>query len=491
MTRTDEPHRGIREGAESVHGLADARGGVSGIVARLQGAQELLPVIASAFVILALLALVMAPVMINRRLDALQATGDATTGRAHVLTDSLKTLFIDEIILLEQVRTGDPHSGDHYRSVRALQDQVIAELRDVAPRISPVASAQVNTVFRLATRWHTGPDAYALSPISERQATGEMSRILADRDSMLIAEQQLDANIHRVSDGRRAQGGIALARQRWLSPGVGLLALIATLVVTWSARRQRRLARALEHTIAISEQHRADLGSITESKNRLMRGFSHDVKNPIGAADGYMQLLEDGIFGPIAEEQRTSIGRARRSLQAALHLINDLLEVARLETGQITIQRETTDVRIVAREACEQYRALADAKGIRLYIDTSVPVPSIESDPSRVRQVLGNLISNAVKYTVAGEVTVRVGQERDPESRGRVSIAVTDTGLGIDKDKQRLLFQEFVRLDPTAGPGSGIGLAMSARIVDALGGAITVQSERGKGSTFVLWLPRE
>ena len=468
---------------------AAPRRGAWGILARMAGAQEVLSVVASAFVILALLALVTAPVLMIKRRDALQAAGEATTGRAHVLTDSLKTLFIDEIILLEQVRRGDSHAGAHYRIVRALQDTVISELRDVAPRISPVANARVHTVSRLSTRWHPGPDAFALSAISARQATSAMSRILTDRDSMLIAEQQLDADIRRVSDRRRAQGEIDLARQRWLSPGVGLLALIATLLVTWSAQRQRRLAQALGHAMAISEQRRADLESITESKNRLMRGFSHDVGNPIGAADGYMQLLEDGIFGPILEEQRTSIGRARRSLQAALHLINDLLEIARLERGQITITRESTDVRIAAREAAEQYRALAKAKGITLCIDTSVAVPSIESDPARVRQVLGNLISNAVKYTVAGEVAVRVGYERDPESCGRLSISVTDTGLGIEQDKQRLLFQEFVRLDPTAGPGIGIGLAMSARIVEALGGAITVRSERGKGSTFVLWLP--
>jgi len=478
---------------EAARGMTAApRRGARGILARMAGAQEVLSVVASAFVILALLALVAAPVLMTRRRDALQAAGEATTGRAHVLTDSLKTLFIDEIILLEQVRRGDPHSGAHYRIVRALQDTVISELRDVAPRISPVANARVHTVSRLSTRWHPGPDAFALSsvnPISARQATSAMSRILTDRDSMRIAEQQLDADIRRVSDRRRAQGEIDLTRQRWLSPGVGLLALIATLLVTWSAQRQQRLAQALGHAMAISEERRADLESITESKNRLMRGFSHDVGNPIGAADGYMQLLEDGIFGPVMEEQRTSIGRARRSLQAALHLINDLLEIARLERGQITIKRESTDVRIAAREAAEQYRALAEAKGIKLCIDTNAAVPSIESDPVRVRQVLGNLISNAVKYTVAGEVAVRVGHERDPESCGRLSISVTDTGLGIEQDKQRLLFQEFVRLDPTAGPGIGIGLAMSARIAEALGGAITVRSERGKGSTFVLWLP--
>ena len=96
-----------------------------------------------------------------------------------------------------------------------------------------------------------------------------------------------------------------------------------------------------------------------------------------------------------------------------------------------------------------------------------------------------------MKYTAAGEVAVHVGRERDPEGHGRLSISVADTGLGIENEKQRLLFQEFVRLDPTAGPGVGIGLAMSARIVEALGGAITVRSERGHGSVFVLWLPAD
>jgi signal transduction histidine kinase len=483
---SDEP--GISSPGDATAG---SRGGDDPPLVGHGGAQTYLPIVASAFVILALLALVVTPVLMTWRLDTLRSEGDATTGRAHLLTDSLKTLFIDEIVLLERVRKGDTHSGGHYRRVRALQDSVIAGLREVAPRISTVAIDRVNVVARLSARWHTVPDAFVAHPISERQATGEMWRILADRDSMLVAEQQLDADIDSVIASRRALGGSVLRVQRWLSLGLGLLAVIATMVVAWFAQRARRLRRALARTIAISQQRRADLESITESKNRLMRGFSHDVKNPIGAADGYMQLLEEGILGPLAEKQRTSIQRARRSLHAALHLISDLLEIAQIEKGHIGIVRVPTDVVTVAREAAEQYRALAEAKGLVMHIDTSVEVPTIVSDPNRVRQVLANLISNAVKYTATGEVAVRVGNERDPEARGRISISVTDTGLGIDKDKQRLLFREFVRLDPTAGPGVGIGLAMSARIVEALGGGITVRSERGQGSVFVLWLPGE
>ena len=220
-----------------------------------------------------------------------------------------------------------------------------------------------------------------------------------------------------------------------------------------------------------------------------MRGFSHDVKNPIGAADGYMQLLEDEILGPVTVKQRTGIERARRSLQAALNLISDLLEIAKTDQGHITITRVPTDVRTVAVEATDQFRAQAEAKGLALHIDTSVAVPIILSDPVRIRQILGNLISNAVKYTLTGDIAVRVGHVRDSGARSRISVSVTDTGVGIDEDQQRIIFQEFVRLDPTAAPGLGIGLAISSRIVDALGGSLTVKSKKREGSVFVLWLP--
>jgi signal transduction histidine kinase len=443
------------------------------------------------FIIAALLALVGTPVVMTWRLDALHANGATTTGRAHLLTDSLKTLFVDEIILLEQIRRGDSHSGVHYRGVRASQDRMIAGLREVAPRISTITTDHVNTVATLSERWHTVPDAFAAGRISEKLATGEMLRILADRDAMLAAEQRLDADIESVTASQREQGENVLRVQRWLSLGLGVLALLATMVVAWFAQRERRLTSALVRSIAISQQRRADLETITESRNRLMRGFSHDVKNPIGAADGYMQLLEDEILGPVTVKQRTGIERARRSLQAALHLINDLLEIAKTEEGHISITLVTTDVRTVAEEAGEQYRAQAEAKGLTMHVDTSVAIPTILSDPIRVRQVLGNLISNAVKYTARGDVAVRVGHEHDPEGCGRISISVADTGIGIDEDQQRLVFQEFVRLDPTAESGVGVGLAISSRIVEALGGSITVKSKKGDGSVFVLWLPTE
>ncbi len=254
--------------------------------------------------------------------------------------------------------------------------------------------------------------------------------------------------------------------------------------------RERLLAGERE---ARSEavQRREELERVSESRTRLMRGFSHDVKNPLGAADGYAQLLEDGILGDLSTKQLESIQRIRRSIQTSLHLIHDLLELARAEAGQIEIDSVRTDVAELAREAVEDFRAQATAAGLGLEMSVDRALPA-ETDPARVRQILSNLLSNAVKYTPRGRITVEADLRTDgnaPREGGRIAIHVTDTGPGIPPEKQELIFQEFTRLDPEAQHGAGVGLAISRRIARLLGGDITVESEAGHGSTFTLWVP--
>jgi PAS domain S-box-containing protein len=245
------------------------------------------------------------------------------------------------------------------------------------------------------------------------------------------------------------------------------------------------------HLLEESEQRREELERVMASRARLLRGFSHDLKNPLGAADGYMQLLEDGVLGDIASEQRRSIGRARRALKSALDLIDDLVDVARAETGQLEIRPEPVDLREVVSEMTEEYRAQAEGKGLQVQCSAPDRFPLIVSDTARIRQVLGNLISNAVKYTVQGRVTVTTGLRPGPESLWCAVVEVADTGPGIPEDRRHLLFREFARLDPKAAAGAGLGLAISRRIAQALGGELTHESRDGGGSTFVLWLPQQ
>ncbi|HEX2093722.1 MAG TPA: ATP-binding protein [Longimicrobiaceae bacterium] len=246
------------------------------------------------------------------------------------------------------------------------------------------------------------------------------------------------------------------------------------------------------HLLEDSEKRREELERVTESRARLIRGFSHDLKNPLGAADGHAQLLQDEILGTLTERQRESVGRIRASIRSALVLINDLVELARAEAGQLELEPRPTDVREVARELAGDYRAQAESAGLRLLAELPDEFPVIRSDPTRVRQVLGNLISNGIKYNrPGGTITVRAAVRARRAGGQYAVVEVADTGIGIPEEKLGLLFQEFSRLAPGSAHGAGLGLAISQKIARALGGEITVETEPGAGSTFTLWLPAD
>ncbi len=245
-----------------------------------------------------------------------------------------------------------------------------------------------------------------------------------------------------------------------------------------------------------SERRRTELVRVMESRSKLMRGFSHDVKNPLGAADGHLQLLEGGTLGPLQAHQMRSVHRARAAVADALRLIDDLLDLARAETGDIRIERQPMDLAAVVRQLTEEYRVQAEGRGLTLAVRLQGAARVIRSDPGRIRQVLSNLLSNAVKYTRDGGITVVVDRECNetdsPPAEGApwVAVHVRDTGPGISEDHQERMFEEFQRLDSAPlQKGAGIGLAISRRLAAALGGRLTVQSRPGEGATFTLWLP--
>ena len=262
-----------------------------------------------------------------------------------------------------------------------------------------------------------------------------------------------------------------------------------------SAEREVAIRHWMRRQNQLMERERVareELERVMKSRARLIRGFSHDVKNPLGAADGFLALLEDEIMGPVSPKQKEGIGRIRRSVGTALDLINELVEIARAEAGQLDIRQEPVDVREVAREMTGEYHAQAESKGLDLRCTYPDEFPLIPSDATRIRQILGNLVSNAVKYTPAGGITVAVALRSGDEAPTRgewVAVDVTDTGPGIPLEKRHLLFREFSRLDPDAAHGAGLGLAISNSIAQALGGGLSVSGEVGRGSTFTLWLP--
>ena len=253
-------------------------------------------------------------------------------------------------------------------------------------------------------------------------------------------------------------------------------------------------ALAFRKVVLLQEarDRRDELERVTESRTRLMRGFSHDVKNPLGAADGFAELLADGVYGELAPAQLEKIGRIRRSIRTALDLIHDLLELSRAEAGQIEIRCVPMEVGAMVGEVAEEYRASAEAKGLQVGVAPSFQEYPVRSDPTRLRQILGNLLSNAVKYTPGGAVRVSIvwrDRPRGDELLKWYGVQVTDTGLGVPAEKHEHIFQEFTRLEAGAAQGVGLGLAISRRVARLLGGDITVRSEPGEGSTFTLWIP--
>jgi signal transduction histidine kinase len=234
------------------------------------------------------------------------------------------------------------------------------------------------------------------------------------------------------------------------------------------------------------------LARAMKSRSQLMRGFSHDVKNPLGAADGYADLLMLGVHGDLTSDQRRMIQHIRRCIQTALGLIDDLHQLGRIETGRIALHRSQVDLASLLRALREDYEASARARGLSLAVEIDPDLPGIDTDRARVREIVDNFLSNAIKYTPSGSITLRLrgGQFAPGETIDGQWIDVVDTGPGIQADKHQVIFEEFTRLD-TAQAGAGVGLAISKLLSEALDGRISLVSRPGCGSTFSLWVPRE
>ncbi|MDQ3673956.1 MAG: HAMP domain-containing histidine kinase, partial [Gemmatimonadota bacterium] len=253
------------------------------------------------------------------------------------------------------------------------------------------------------------------------------------------------------------------------------------------------LGKRLQLAVTQAEERRQALAAALESREKMMRGVSHDLKNPLNAIDGHAALIEDGVKGPITADQKESLARIRRAVRTQLSLIIDLLELSRAEAGNLAIHTERIDVCAVVAEGVEEQRPAAERAGHTLTFSPPKIRPWLETDSERVKQILGNLLSNAVKYTPPrGRIDVRIDEIKGPDSlsgKEAVAIRVSDTGYGIPPDKSAQIFEEFTRLSPGVAEGAGLGLAIARRISRLLGGDISVVSEVGRGSVFSLWLP--
>jgi signal transduction histidine kinase/PAS domain-containing protein len=229
----------------------------------------------------------------------------------------------------------------------------------------------------------------------------------------------------------------------------------------------------------------ASAAEASRSKSQFLAMMSHELRTPLNALEGYASLMEDGIYGPVNARQRNALERMRAARGHLVQMIDQVLDVARVESGRKQVRLETVDLRVLALEVAEHLRGLAERKGLELEV-AAERTPAVHTDLTMLRQVLINIVGNALKFTDAGSVGIAVRSVAD-----HVQVVVTDTGPGIAPEDQERIFEPFVQVDPSTTRregGTGLGLALSREFARLLGGDVYVESH-GTGSTFTLRLP--
>jgi signal transduction histidine kinase len=225
----------------------------------------------------------------------------------------------------------------------------------------------------------------------------------------------------------------------------------------------------------------------TEAKSRFLAGVSHELRTPLNGIIGFSELMYDGKLGPVSEDFKDVLSDILTSARHLLQLINDILDLSKVEAGRMEFRPEPCRIEMLVYEVRDVVRPLAERKRIDLSLDLAPNLTAV-IDPGRFKQVLYNYLSNAVKFTPEdGRVRVRVSRDQNSSFR----LEVEDTGIGISPEEISKLFQEFQQLPNSrkAEQGTGLGLALTRHIVEAQGGSVSVRSTPGSGSVFAALFP--
>jgi signal transduction histidine kinase len=272
---------------------------------------------------------------------------------------------------------------------------------------------------------------------------------------------------------------------------------------------RHQAARLVERSREL-ERLSSELLRANRMKNDFLANVSHELRTPLNAIVGFVDLLREGVYGDLSPRQVKPVERIEASANHLRHLVDQILDLAKMAAGRLDVHTESLDVRPFILDVASEVESLVNEKRLSLSLAMGSSLPRIRTDPTHLRQILVNLLGNAIKYTDAGSIVVKTRtlpresalEEGLPqiiaiaqESVGSwLAIQVIDSGIGIAATDQERVFEEFEQVG--AGPradspnrGTGLGLAISRRLARLLGGDLLVQSEQGKGSTFTLWLP--
>jgi signal transduction histidine kinase len=267
------------------------------------------------------------------------------------------------------------------------------------------------------------------------------------------------------------------------------------------------------------ERLSVELLRTNRTKSEFLANMSHELRTPLNAIVGFVELLRDGVYGEIAPRQVAPVDRIASSANHLRQLVDQVLDLAKMAAGRLEVHPELVDLRPFVLNVASELESLIQERGLNSSIMLGAGLPRVRTDPMHLRQILLNLLGNAIKFTPSGGIAIRARmvaegdglprgiRSRDGSADGDgapptamnqswVALQVADSGIGIAPTDRERIFDEFEQVN--AGPrsdsirrGTGLGLPISRRLARLLGGDLTVDSEPGKGSTFTVWLPVE
>ena len=362
---------------------------------------------------------------------------------------------------------------DHPRAAGIMRDQSAYQ----------PAMAQVRAFIKQADVVLGPPPTEALNPNNGQQLMAQLEALNVPlHDLSLGASHLLYQRATERNAAVRLQSELGVALTAFQVVLLLVLAFIVLHQLRTLTERRRRL-EALAESLGVA---RHDAEAANRAKSAFLANMSHEIRTPFHGMLGMMSLLQDSRLTP---KQAVYLDTARESAHHLLAILNDILDISQLESGKLQVAPQTVDLMQLLNQVDALMRAQAMAKGLVLRIDVAPDVPRwVRADPTRVRQILFNLLSNALKFTNVGEIMLSVADS----GAGRIDFKVIDSGVGMDDATQARLFQRFMQGDERPSrrtSGTGLGLQISRDLARLMGGDITVQSTLGRGSTFTVSLP--
>jgi signal transduction histidine kinase/CheY-like chemotaxis protein/HPt (histidine-containing phosphotransfer) domain-containing protein len=272
------------------------------------------------------------------------------------------------------------------------------------------------------------------------------------------------------------------------------LGMLATLVLYWQygLRERRALRKTREEVLRLVRQHEKETEDVCRAKTQFLANMSHEIRTPLTGVIGMTEIVLDS---DLTKEQREHLSIAMKCADSLLTMINDLLDFTRIEAKKMEVEKVEFDLRALVEDVGDALAYRATEKSLELVCHVNPSVPAwVRGDPARLRQILMNLVGNALRFTEKGEVVLSVQTEKLEDKRATLVFSVSDTGVGVPEEMLQKIFDRFTQVDASSARqygGVGLGLAVCKELVELMGGEIWVESVRGAGSTFGFRLPFE